>query len=89
MSEQKRMPKDGDAVVYVDPVGVVHPALVTAAWSEDCVNLVYVSSDASKRDSYGRQIERTTSLMHASIVPVHGNYWRFHDQEAKPTEREQ
>ena len=85
--ESKRMPEVGEAVVFVDPVGVAHSALVTAAWSEDCINVVFVSGDLDKRDSYGRQIERQTSIMHAAIVPVHGNYWRFVDEPGKETER--
>ena len=82
-----REPKFGESVVYVDPVGVQHAALVTQLWSPTCVNLVFVSSDAARQDTYGRQTERTTSLMHASVVPVHGNYWRFVDEPAKETER--
>lgn len=77
----------GDAVVYVDPVGLVHPALVTQPWSETCVNVVFVSRDDARRDSYGRQVERQSSCMHASVVPVHGNYWRHTDDPAKPTEQ--
>ena len=84
---EKRIPRIGEAVLYVDPVGVVHPALVTKDWTADCINLVLVSSDEAKADSYGRQIERQTSLMHASVVPVHGNYWRFVDEPGKDTER--
>lgn len=82
-----REPKAGEAVIYVDPVGVAHAAIVTQPWSSTCVNLVYVTSDEARKDSYGRQIERQSSLMHASVVPVHGNYWRFADEQAKDTER--
>jgi hypothetical protein len=82
-----RKPQFGEAVVYVDPVGVAHPALITQPWGDTCVNLVFVSKDDAKHDSYGRQLERSTSLMHQSVVPVHGNYWRFSDEEPKPTER--
>lgn len=81
-----RLPLVGEPVVYVDPVGVAHPALVTAPWGPTCINLVYVSKDDSRRDSYGRQLERAPSCSHATVVPVHGNYWRFPDEPAKPTE---
>lgn len=74
----------GDPVVYHDPVGKPHNALLTTIWSSDehpLVNLVYVSSDATRQNGYGRQIERQTSCNHASKMPVHGNYWRFPEEE--------
>ena len=83
---EARMPKMGEPVVYVDPVGKIHPALVTQPWGQQCINVVFVSTDESKDDSYGRQIERQTSLMHKDVVPVHGNYWRYPDELPKPTE---
>jgi hypothetical protein len=83
----QRQPKVGEPVVYVDPVGVAHPALVTNPWGPTCVNLVCVSSDDKKTDGYGRQIERYSSCSHKSVVPVHGNYWRFADEEGKSTEK--
>lgn len=89
MAEEKRMPKVGEPVVYVNPVGLAHPALVTAAWGPTCINLVHVSSDAQKGDTYGRQTERQTSCSHASVVPVWGNYWRFADEAPKETEKQQ
>lgn len=84
-----RQPRFGEPVIYVDPVGLQHPALVTRPWGPTCVNLVFVSSDTNKEDTYGRQIERQSSCVHASVQPVHGNYWRFVDEAAKETEREQ
>ena len=56
------MQKVGDVVIYTDQVRNDHNAIVTAVWGEDCVNLVLVSPDESKTDSYGRQIERQTSV---------------------------
>ena len=79
-----RMPKVGDAVVYHDSKGVPHNALVTAAWSDTCVNVVMVSGDESQTDTYGRQIGRETSCQHKSVHEVHGNYWRFADEEPIP-----
>lgn len=84
-----RQPQCGEVVVYVDPVGMRRPALVTQPWGPTCVNLVFVSGDESRSDSYGRQIERQSSCVHVSVMPVHGNYWRFTDEPGKPTEREQ
>lgn len=81
----------GDAVVYVDPVGKHHKAIVTAAWSYSCINLVLVSEDVTKTDTYGRQIERQTSMMHSSSPGrAHGFFWfkdsidELVDQEHKP-----
>lgn len=78
-------PKLGQSVVYCDPSAVDHDALITAVWSETCVNLVFVSGDESKTDTYGRQIERQTSCSHAdSGGQAHGNYWRFADELKRP-----
>ena len=81
-----RLPQYGEAIVYVDPVGKAHQALVTCPHGVNCVNLVYVSRDPDRKDTNGRQIERQSSSMHASVVPVWGNYWRYVDEPAKPTE---
>ena len=78
------MVKIGDAVIFVDPVGQPRPALVTAVWGQYAtpmspapgVNLVIVSEDPFRDDTYGRQIERSTSVVHQSNQPAHGNYWR-------------
>lgn len=77
----ERMAKVGQTVVWHNPVGLAHSALVTAVWSATCLNLVVVSSDENKKDDYGRQIERQTSSSHASVSKVHGFYWRFEDEE--------
>lgn len=52
----------GDTVIFVDPVRRERAAVVTAVWGPDCINVVFVSNDESKTDSYGRQIERETSV---------------------------
>lgn len=75
--------KVGDTVIYCDPTGVDHTALVTAVWpgatdlSWPLVNLVYVSGLNTEQDSYGRQIKRQTSLGHKTQNAVHGQYWRL------------
>lgn len=86
MSETRK-PKIGEPVVYIDPVGQAHPALVTAVWGEKGINCVYVSRDESMTDSYGRQIARNTSTLHQSLQPAHGNYWRYPEDAPKETER--
>lgn len=77
----ERYPQPGDRVIYTDPVGREHEALVTAGWSAGCANLVYVSPDESKQDQYGRQLEvRPTSCTIWSEHSAHGNKWRWPDQ---------
>lgn len=72
----------GDAVTFVDPTGKERPAIVTAIWrgmgghAPHGVNVVYVSDDPARTDSYGRQVERSTSVCHQSVQPAHGNYWK-------------
>jgi hypothetical protein len=46
-----------------------------------CINVVYVSSDPSKHDPYGQQLERLSSLQHESQVQnmtVPGRFYREH-----------
>lgn len=43
-------------------------------------NLVFVTSDGTKQDPYGYQIERETSVCHKSKQPAPGNYWCFADE---------
>lgn len=83
MSEQ-RTPRVGEPLIWTDAVGVDHDALATAVWTPTCINVVIVSSDESKTDQYGRQIERHTSQTHKSVNNVHGYYWRFPDEEKNP-----
>ena len=71
----------GGLVIFTDPRGVDHDALVTAVWGDACINVVFVSSDDSKTDSYGRQIERETSISHtASSGATWGNCYRLPGQ---------
>jgi hypothetical protein len=70
----------GGIVIWHDATGGAHKALVTAVWTPTCINVVFVSDDENKQDTYGRQIERATSCPHASVMNVHGFYWRFEDE---------
>lgn len=81
MSSELRV---GGRVVYHNSNGTAMPALVTAVWSETCINLVTVSIDDSKKDDYGRQVERYTSVPYKTNLPVHGNYFRFEEDEPNP-----
>ncbi len=79
MSE-RRQPKAGDPVIFVDTRGNRHNALITAPWSELCVNLVYVSSDEKREDSWGRQTMKEGSVVHNQNQPAHGNYFIYPDE---------
>ena len=74
----------GEVVLWHNPVGKAHKALVTAVWGKNCINLVVVSSDENKKDDCGRQIERHTSSSYKGVSNVHGFYWRFEDEEPNP-----
>jgi len=79
----------GSHVVFVDPTGRRHDALITAAWGSKCINVVYVLKDPSQTDSYGRKTNKQyTSVMHGSVQQVHGNYWLWpgetREQEETP-----
>jgi len=69
--------KIGDSVTFIDSLRNEHRALVSAVWSPTCINIIFVSDDANKTDTYGRQIERMTSLMHKSLQGdiIFGNAW--------------
>ncbi len=88
-----KVPKIGEPVIYHDPYGRPHDALITdvhsgPAWSFDhspCVNLLWVSGDENKRDGYGRQTERQSSVTHGKMPGhAHGNYYRFADESPIP-----
>jgi len=94
MSKCARFPHVGDHVIFHDSKGNPHNAVLTAVWGPEkafndhgqvpCVNLVYVSADNEREDTYGRQIERETSLVHAANQPAHGMYWRWPEEEINP-----
>lgn len=67
----------GETVIYVDPVGKPFDALVTAVFSENCINVVYISDDETRNDTYGRQIVRETSVarQNGAGFTAHGRYF--------------
>lgn len=78
MSDQTvitRNPKNGQACIYVDTLGVRHDALITRVWGPTGCNLLYVTDDVNQTDSWGHKIIRESSCMHGSVQPAHGNYW--------------
>jgi ureidoglycolate hydrolase len=70
----------GSPVVYVDSLGRERPALVTNCFgpleSNPSINVVVVNDDENQTDTYGRKIERFTSVVHQSSQYAHGNYWK-------------
>ncbi len=82
MSEYKKAVV-GDVVIFRDPSGKDHNAIVTIDHG-GCINLLHVSSDSARQDQYGRQIERPTSVSHQSQNQAHGFNWRWPDE--KPNE---
>jgi hypothetical protein len=73
-------PGFGDVVIYVDELSVEHDALVTQYWGGEqpngALNCVYVTSEDTKRDPYGRQVERASSVSRQSEHTAHGRYWK-------------
>lgn len=45
--------------------------------SQPACNLLFVTSDTSKTDPYGRQIERSSSVVHKSMQSARGMFWCF------------
>ena len=83
----------GQNVIFFDSLGKPHKALVTIWWmgpneimdyraegGQPGCNLVYVCDDALKSDTYGRQIERATSVVHQSKQNAHGFKWCWPDE---------
>jgi hypothetical protein len=70
----------GSPVTYVDSTGHVRPALVTNCFgpleSKPSINVVVVNDDDNQTDTYGRKIERFTSVVHQDNQYAHGNYWK-------------
>lgn len=79
--------KEGDHVRFFDEHWTEHNALVTAVWgtpSEEwmpCINLVFVVTDAAKKDPYGRQIDRRTSVAHAASTKLKANSYLLVGEE--------
>jgi hypothetical protein len=87
----------GQHVKYVDEYGKPHDAVITHWWDgqgtgmpieaylsqygDPGCNLAYVTSDSMKRDNYGQQIERRTSIVHKTkMAPLNANYWCWPDE---------
>jgi hypothetical protein len=72
------MAKIGDFIKFVDEKGFEHNALIQWVHGEienPTINLIHLSGDDSKKDSYGRQSEKRTSISHKSRTTANGLYW--------------
>lgn len=92
----------GTAVVFITPdrervnalVEVVHGSEPTAEAHKakhgqwPCINVLYLSPDPSKKDVYGRQKERASSVIHGLQQGVPRGYcWLWpHEADAMPPE---
>jgi len=65
----------GSSCTYVDPTGKPRQALITNVFGDKCCNVVFVNEDTAQSDSYGRKLERATSVMRKDVQQAHGNYW--------------
>ena len=70
-------PEVGQSVRFVNSLGKEQGALVTAVWGDDkpAVNLIIVSLDENKKDTFGRQTEHHGSVVHEDNQSAHGMYW--------------
>lgn len=82
MAEHKK-PEVGEGIIFHDPKGDPYNAVITAVYSDTCVNAVYVSGNPDEQDSYGRQTKRTASCNHKSMTGAFGNYWRYPSEEPR------
>ena len=70
----------GDHVIYVDSLGKENNALVQQVWGDPeenpCLNVIVISRDTNKEDSFGRQTEHFTSVVPRESQQAHGFYWK-------------
>ena len=55
--------------------GVIERLVGTPTTLIPCINVVYVSTDESQKDPYGRQVARASSVQHQSATTAHGRFW--------------
>ena len=77
----------GDHVIFIDPLRRQHSALLTEVWgtwdhpdNPPAVNLLYVVADEDRKDQYGRQIERESSVVHRKMNSAEANCWVLPDE---------
>lgn len=84
MNEERKATQEdvGRYVIFVDPTGGRHDALINAVWGPDCINVVFVVKDSAQTDQYGRKTSKQyTSVMHGNIQQAHGMFWLWPGQK--------
>jgi len=88
----KRQYTVGQHVIFIDEHFQRHDAPIQHWWPAENVpqyvnekgepgcNLVFVSADPKRDDSYGRQTEHATSVVHKSMNPARGYCWCWPDE---------
>lgn len=67
-----------DHILFVDENGLQHNALVQwihGTVEDPTINLVHLAADEAKKDTYGRQVEKRTSVQHKNRTTASGMYW--------------
>jgi hypothetical protein len=71
-------PRIGEVVVWHDEHGLPHDALITNVHGEGdtpSINVVVVNDDKAQTDTYGRKIQRETSVVHKVNQYANGRWW--------------
>lgn len=71
-------PRVGQNVLWYDPKGKPHDALITCIHGPGAtpsINVVVVNLEEGQRDDYGQKIARETSVVHEDNQSAHGRYW--------------
>ena len=72
----------GAHVIFTDPIGTQHDALINAVHGTRCINCVYVVKDRNATDNYGRKTNKQyTSVMHGNTQQAHGMFWMWPGEE--------
>jgi hypothetical protein len=66
----------GDVVTIKTEDGKKVNGLVCCVHNENLINAVFISPEPAKSDSYGRQVDRYSSLQHYTQNSV-GRYWQL------------
>lgn len=93
MGNEKKELKVGSAVIFYDSLSRPLSALVQIVWdgmqgedSEPGCNLIVISPDEKREDSYGRQTEHHTSVVHMGNQCAPGYFWSWPEEKEEAME---